>query len=268
MMLEPNVPWHEKVERDYDVNNLASNTTNTYVFSEKDLPGFKKGGKSSKNTPEVGDAPGASKAGVDKNKRLQSVRRAIPKQTRLAHVITREFNCMPQETQTTRDIRQQRLLEEERNKHEVKLDMDDNYAPEIQSFINLNKKRDNVTGPLRAKFTKPKPQENKAARMPRNELLDRLFECFGEFKYWSMRALRERLHQPEAYLKENLDSIAELVRSGQFNGNYKLRDDARKEAFNLEVKDEAAPEESDLEVLSGGDDLDMDEPSELRDDLP
>ena len=258
MILDPNLPVHQKVERDYNVMKLAANTKNTFVFSEKDLPGYKKGTKNNKNTAEGGEVLGPKGAGVDKNKRRPFLR-AIPKQTRLAHVVTTEMNCMPMENDTTRAIRKQRQAEEDQNKHEVKLDMDENYAPEIQSFQNLSKKPNAFGGLARAKPNKPKPQENKAARMPRNELLDRLFACFAEYRYWSMRALRETLHQPEAYLKENLDSIAELVRSGQFNGNYKLRDDARQEAFNLEVKEEAAPEESDLEGLSAGDDLE-DEP--------
>ena len=260
MILDPNLPFHEKVERDYDLHRLAANTKNTYIFSEKDLPGYKKGGKN-KQGADSNETLGANKTGVDKTRRFHPFRRTIPKQTRLGHIVTTELNCMPEENETTRAIRKQRQIEEEQNRAEVKLDMEEGYAPEVQSFMNLNRKKD-VPGIMRTKPPKSRPQENKAARMPRNELLDRLFECFAEFKYWSMRALRERLHQPEAYLKENLDAIAELVRAGQFNGNYKLKDDATKEAFNEEVKDEAAPEESELEALSGGDELD-DDPSEL-----
>lgn len=266
MVLDPNLAMHHNIERDYDVNTLpAPKERNTYIFSEKDLPGFKKGTKNLKKGSQGEDTLGPNKAGVDKNKRFQQYRRAIPKQTRLGHVITKEFGCVAQENDTTRAVRRQRQLVEDKNRLETQLDMTNQYAPELQALTSMNRKRDNPASMVSRKQAKPKPQENKAARMPRNELLDSIFQCFGEYNYWPMRSLRERLHQPEAYLKEVLESIAELVRSGPFNGTYRLRDDARKEAFNLDVKDEIAPEESDLEGLSGGDDLD-DDPSDLRDD--
>lgn len=88
--------------------------------------------------------------------------------------------------------------------------------------------------------------------MPRNELLDNLYECFSEYTFWSMKALKDRLRQPELYLKENLESIAELVRSGVQVGQYRLRPEAQRQNFS--VNEEAAPEDSQLEDLTEGTD--------------
>lgn len=72
---------------------------------------------------------------------------------------------------------------------------------------------------------KPKPQKGqfeRMARMPRDQLLDELFRAFQERERWSIKVLRERTQQPEAYLKEVLSEIAFLHRSGEFNGSWEL----------------------------------------------
>lgn len=63
-------------------------------------------------------------------------------------------------------------------------------------------------------------QINKAARIPRNDLIDLLHSCFDEYRYWPMKALKARTKQPEAYLKEVLVEIAQLVKGGPFASNW------------------------------------------------
>lgn len=58
--------------------------------------------------------------------------------------------------------------------------------------------------------------------MPRNQLLDMLFSLFREREHWSVKLLRERTQQPEAYLKEVLSEIAFMHRSGEHNGTWEL----------------------------------------------
>ena len=50
-----------------------------------------------------------------------------------------------------------------------------------------------------------------------------LFGLYRERPRWSARDLRARTEQPEAYLKEVLNEIADLHRSGEFNGTYELK---------------------------------------------
>lgn len=76
---------------------------------------------------------------------------------------------------------------------------------------------------MKEKPTKAKKMENKATRWPENRLLDAIAQCFSEHRYWSIRAFRGRIPQPEAYLRETLDKIAVLQRSGTFANHWSLK---------------------------------------------
>lgn len=77
---------------------------------------------------------------------------------------------------------------------------------------------------IKAKQKPAKGTFERMARMPRNQLLDMLFQLFQEQQRWSIKPLRERTQQPEAYLKEVLGEIATLHRSGEHNGLWELSD--------------------------------------------
>jgi transcription initiation factor TFIIF subunit beta len=62
------------------------------------------------------------------------------------------------------------------------------------------------------------------ARIPRNQLLDLIFNLFRDTPRWGIKPLREKTQQPEAYLKEVLSEVAELHRSGEYNGLWELKD--------------------------------------------
>lgn len=59
--------------------------------------------------------------------------------------------------------------------------------------------------------------------MPQDQLLDAIYNCFRQYTYCSLKFFRNRLHQPEAYIKSTLENIATLVRSGDFAMNYVLK---------------------------------------------
>ncbi|EAQ89338.1 hypothetical protein CHGG_05957 [Chaetomium globosum CBS 148.51] len=73
------------------------------------------------------------------------------------------------------------------------------------------------------KPTKAKKMENKATRWPENQLLDAIARCFSEHKYWSIKAFRGKIPQPEAYLRETLEKVAVLHRSGTFANHWSLK---------------------------------------------
>jgi transcription initiation factor TFIIF subunit beta len=109
---------------------------------------------------------------------------------------------------------------------------------------------------------RPKPAKGtfeRMARMPRNQLLDLLFTLFREQPRWSIKPLRERTQQPEAYLKEVLLAIATLNRSGEYNGTWELNDVFAKEG----MKSENVPGPS---SLPEGGDMGMDEYDEDDDE--
>lgn len=92
---------------------------------------------------------------------------------------------------------------------------------------------------------KGKAQENKTTRMPQNELLDLVYQCFREYKYWPFKTLKARLRQPEAYLKQTLEMVAHLVKSGDFAMTWELKPEAKESsyanAFYGDAKEELAP---------------------------
>lgn len=64
----------------------------------------------------------------------------------------------------------------------------------------------------------------RAARISRDELLDLLFTIFNpEQPYWSLKDLRKRTLQPEAYLKEILGDIADFHRHGPNTNTFSLK---------------------------------------------
>ena len=100
--------------------------------------------------------------------------------------------------------------------------------------------------------------ELKAARIPENELLDQLFRCFSEFQYWSLRALRQRLQQPEAYLRQTLEKIALLNKSGRFANLWSVKPENVRHSQGAA---EVAPD-------SAGDDMEEDDDIKMEDVLP
>ena len=110
-------------------------------------------------------------------------------------------------------------------------------------------------------------KKEKAARMPENELMDLIFDCFKLYKYWTLASLKQKLRQPEAFLKETLDKVASLTRSGTMTGKYQLKPEAAPtlysdaKAFD-NVKAEAAPD-----VDPNGLDITDDEDEEEMEDV-
>lgn len=105
----------------------------------------------------------------------------------------------------------------------------------------------------------------RAARIPRNELLDLLFHHFEDKPYWQIKALTEHVQQPQVYLREVLADIGQLIARGPYAGMWTLKDEYKSRGKE-EVKDEEVkPDEGD-----GGDvkpKLPVDDDSEEDDDM-
>jgi transcription initiation factor TFIIF subunit beta len=74
------------------------------------------------------------------------------------------------------------------------------------------------------KVVKPSGQFERFARIPRNQLLDALFGLFAQQTHWSIKELRLKTQQPEAYLKEVLSEVASLHRTGEKVGLWTLKE--------------------------------------------
>lgn len=99
--------------------------------------------------------------------------------------------------------------------------------------------------------------------MPQNELLDRIFDCFRQFQYWPFKTLKAKLQQPEAYLKETLEMVAHLVKSGDFAMTWELKPETQQSNYSMMPQYGNAK----AELPPGFDDASEDEPASGADDI-
>lgn len=78
IMLNPSLSQHQNLAKTYDMETTDAAVTNTYVFSERDLPGYKKGAQ--RNKPVQEGANGK----IDKNQRF--FRRMIPSKSNPCYI--------------------------------------------------------------------------------------------------------------------------------------------------------------------------------------
>jgi transcription initiation factor TFIIF subunit beta len=71
------------------------------------------------------------------------------------------------------------------------------------------------------------------ARIPRNQLLDLIFQLFRDNPRWGIKHLRERTQQPEVYLKEVLSEVAFLNKTGEYASLWELKDTFKDEGVSL-----------------------------------
>jgi transcription initiation factor TFIIF subunit beta len=212
---------------------------NTYVFTEKDLPGFK-GQGFGYGQFNRGGAHGNAGGVQDPKARVQKrskFKKAIPKQTALVGHATRQYTAIPLETREFKDFSTARIKQAIQGSHSTTLIT---HHAEAQ----LAETKDKLTASFQHfKFTgiKSKAQQNKAARIPRAELIDQLHQLFDDYQYWAMKSIKGKTKQPEAYLKEVLGDIAFLVKSGPFASNWKRQDVFDKNRDTTNVQREAAP---------------------------
>ena len=96
-------------------------------------------------------------------------------------------------------------------------------------------------------------------------------DCFKLYKYWPLKTLKARVDQPEAYLKQTLEIIAQLVRQGTYAMTWQLKPDYTMDAFN--PQDDRAPDtvfgaDGALDAGEGGESGDEDEDLKLESVMP
>ncbi|KAI9713310.1 MAG: hypothetical protein M1812_006669 [Candelaria pacifica] len=294
LLLSSDVAQNKTVPKEYNIPITNDNPVNTYVFTEKDLPGYE---SKLTDAPKPGVEAGALKFppiparlkyqnrqksgipnGTDKSKRWEPYYpKAVPKQTTLAGHVRRELNCLPVENKEYRQVIEERTRQAMKPKPKTQF-LDGDVQPHTGNILEAG------TGGMTGNFgtfikttgkQRGKQPELKATRMPQNELLDRIYACFQKYNYWSLKALKAELNQPEAWLKEVLEPIAQLVRSGSFAMTYMLNPGSKYTTYaNAQsydnVKNEVAPDVGygvDGEEDSGEDDDDDDEDEAKMEDV-
>ncbi|MCJ1332291.1 hypothetical protein MMC10_008983 [Thelotrema lepadinum] len=262
LMLSPNVATNRMVPKEYNLQVTNKNSLNTFIFTEKDLPGFTNRRKAfnrqvqdesalpfSQAQPRVQFQDRTRGSRVDKFKRGQNYRKAIPKKTALTGKVATEVNCLPVENQDFWKVIN------ERNRQDLKPVRETILLPGlgIHGSGALDPAALGPTGNLdnfikTAAPPKAKGQDNKTARIPQNELLDMITNCFKEYRYWHLKDLRDKLRQPETYLKQTLEIVAQQVKVGTHANTWQLKRELRD--LGLDGTDDQAPLESD--TMLGG----------------
>jgi len=261
--LAPSIPGKDLslIPKQYDLTSTSGNaiTKNTFIFSEKNLPGFKPRSHLAR-TAKQEDAL----RGVDSREGSVSVQkprgpRTIPKRTEYLCTASRELVCTPRDNAEYRHIEQVKRTQKATNR--TAFINDETQARHLQNVGMQGSLTDEsfiYTGS--SVSARKKAQDNKATRMPEVELVEALSACFREFKYWPMSALKKRLRQPEAWLKEVLGKIAVLVRTGQAANHYMLL-----KAYEEGAEAEGVKEEDIAPEVKGEEGEDEDEEMEFED---
>ncbi|KAL9600881.1 MAG: hypothetical protein Q9219_002923 [cf. Caloplaca sp. 3 TL-2023] len=279
LLLTPTVNDHNNIPKEYNMHLTNRSSLNTYVFTEKDLNGYaardqvlarsrENGGIASAQNPKVRyqHKSGPNPQQRDSSRRWQPYAKTIPKQTALFGQIETEINCLPVENaeyKRTMDIRTRAAMNKIRRETKMV-----EREPHGRVYAPTGLRHSN---PFEMGFTKKqakpsagKTQQYKAARIPANELKDLIFECFKDYTYWPIRALKEKLDQPENYLRQVLDEIAQLVRNGTFANSWQLKPEYQESSY-AHVKEEVAPVQN---PESAGASADDDENIKMEDILP
>ncbi|KAK4983663.1 hypothetical protein LTR66_006504 [Elasticomyces elasticus] len=259
LMLRPDLHCHSDIPKQYHakINSLSYN--NTCVFSEKDQPGYKNR-KTAEQKRENIPYSRSNYSGVDKQKRYKT---SIPKQTSLVGFAISSITATPVENAEFRRYNEKVLRAAMQKKKTAGLRIDDAFNSSLNATnVTNNKFATFVRQHQTSKGPKRKPVREKAVRIPENQLIDALISCFRTHNYWSLKALRQHLDQPTAYIKSVLERIATLVRSGPFAMNYMLNPEfkASLQIDMTQVKDEAAKVESGAETdVESEEDLEMED---------
>ncbi|PWW79195.1 hypothetical protein C7212DRAFT_304052 [Tuber magnatum] len=79
-----------------------------------------------------------------------------------------------------------------------------------------------------AKPTSSRDPKDKAYRMNKDVLISSLYKLFEEKEYWVLKEFREKLFQPESFMKQVLREIAIYNQDGPMVGTWELNSDSKK----------------------------------------
>jgi transcription initiation factor TFIIF subunit beta len=206
----------------------------------------------------------------DKFRKFIPYAKTIPKKTEIVGKVVHECQVIPTKLVADNKLRmiEQRkrlaLMAKRKTINYIKTEsvglMHGRATPNIQtgSTITLSKEL-----AMKKEIAKA---DGRAARLERDVLMNLLFKLFNEYEYWTMKGLREKTNQPEAFLKECIESIAVMERKGPYALKWRLKDEYRK-SIDVEKKVKRGTIEEDEEAERSGDGERDDEDDEEMDDV-
>ncbi|KAF2118495.1 transcription initiation factor IIF, beta subunit-domain-containing protein [Lophiotrema nucula] len=250
-----NDKWHQRTRLPRGFELSMTNATkevmsNTYVFTEKDLPGYRPNGY---GQGKFGSSQNLSvqdpKARIQKRSRYK---KAIPKQTSLLGTTTREYLANPIKTTEYVQFDRQRIKQATLGSN-LTTNITNQNEHTLQPAVNKLFK--SFTG----RTATTKSQLNKYTRIPENELTDILHGLFNEYAYWPMKTLKAKTQQPEAYLKTTLEKIADLVKSGSFASTWRRKDFYSNMEGHTEGQSALAPSLENEDEVVDDEDMEMED---------
>lgn len=221
-------PENSEIPHEYELDIVKEVVNNTFVFTEKDQKKDKE--KEKEKEESAGSGSSSSSAGASSSSAGKVTKpsafpfaRTIPKKTALAGRVIHECTVVP----SLKDANYKKVIQKRKERLQqppaarVTLLND---LPGVVASSNAPNLRG--TG-SQSHFMKAQKKDikldGKAVRIERSALLDILFKLFEEYPYWSLKGLKERTKQPEVYLREVLDSMAVLNKSGPYAMKYSLQ---------------------------------------------
>ena len=198
----PDTPAYANIPKEFTINMTNRKVTNTYVFSERDLH-FKKEPSASQSSIQNGAARFTPYPKPPPSIYLDLLSshdsNIFVEATSIVGTVAHECTVTPVMNASYSKTVKSRVEIANKPKRQVQMLSDQNGAPTDGYLYNPK-----LSQPFN-KFTggnvksKTDAQNNKATRIPKNELLDLLFKCFQDYPYWSLKGLREHLKQPEVF---------------------------------------------------------------------
>ncbi|GAO48251.1 hypothetical protein G7K_2431-t1 [Saitoella complicata NRRL Y-17804] len=225
-LFAPDTPEYADIPNEYKLTVTNQHVKNTLIFNEKALPGH--GGKSQTSSrPETAGAGAGDVSDGSISKPRDAARpywKPIPKETAIKGRIVHECQVGPIMNERYRRVMRARQQQVQAQPKRAIVMLDEKHKRSVNLLApgtlgNVSR----ISTFSKAPQSKKISQDQKAARIPRNELMDKIFTLYEQRDNWSMRELREKLAQPEAYLKEVLEGIARLNRAGPHHGKYALK---------------------------------------------
>ncbi|ORX91171.1 hypothetical protein K493DRAFT_317464 [Basidiobolus meristosporus CBS 931.73] len=176
----------------------------------------------------------------------------------LAGTVHHECGVVPVYNDEYRRIMRGRLMQAGKPQRSVKVLSDNDKTAMLPAARAMSEFRGNS-------FKKAKPNpDSKSIRMPRNELMDLLFEGFEKYPYWTLKGIIEYTKQPVSYLKEVLNEICILNKKGPYTSMYQLKPEFKKAGKEKKEADQSGDGKGDepnideeLEMDDDDDDLEM-----------
>ncbi|KAI0405031.1 transcription initiation factor IIF, beta subunit-domain-containing protein [Xylaria palmicola] len=272
LLLDHTKANHQTIPKEYTLETKETDLANSFLFTEQNLPGFKSrshGANSNlpphlrrrheqqQQRPEEKTQP---EGGVKKNKYQPRYRKAIPKKTTLAGKFSREINCIPVWTEEAKHIL--RTMNDDAMKPKVATSIVKSFDPSgvIQAGAHVaNDKFSNLVRTAPEQKKNKKQKDEKAARLPQSELRDRIFQCYDQYAYWSLKAFKQTLLQPEAWLRENLEELAVLHKSGRFANYWELKPEYKRHNMQSVEGAPPSPEPNDSDFDGDDDNIEMED---------